>query len=56
VSWGSVSAFFAMGGYATYVWGSYAVTAVVIVVEIALLALRSRAARRELRQPVALRD
>jgi heme exporter protein D len=38
VSWASWSDFFAMGGYALYVWGSYAVTAGLIVVELVLLA------------------
>ena len=32
--------FFAMGGYAFYVWGAYAVTALVVIAEI--LAVRSR--------------
>jgi heme exporter protein D len=40
VSWASWSEFFAMGGYALYVWGSYAVTAGLIVVELVLLARR----------------
>ncbi len=35
--WGSWDAFWAMGGYALYVWGSYAMTLVVIVMEIILL-------------------
>jgi heme exporter protein D len=42
VNWASWSDFFTMGGYALYVWGSYAVTAGLIVVEIALLVLRRR--------------
>lgn len=40
VIWASLSDFFAMGGYALYVWGSYAVTAGLIVVELVLLARR----------------
>lgn len=40
MSWASWSEFFAMGGYALYVWGSYAVTAGLIVVELVLLARR----------------
>jgi heme exporter protein D len=44
MSWGSWSDFWAMGGYALYVWGSYAVTAAAIVVEIVMLRLRRRAA------------
>jgi heme exporter protein D len=42
MNWASWSDFFAMGGYALYVWGSYAVTAGLIVVEIILLVLRRR--------------
>ncbi|MDH3288538.1 MAG: heme exporter protein CcmD [Betaproteobacteria bacterium] len=42
MNWGSWSNFFAMGGYALYVWGSYAVAAGLIVVEIVLLVLRRR--------------
>ena len=44
MNWASWSDFFAMGGYALYVWGSYAVTAGLIVVEIILLRYRRRAA------------
>ena len=46
MKWAGVGAFFAMGGYGFYVWGSYAVTAIVIGLEIALLVSRHRAARR----------
>ncbi len=42
MSWGSAFEFFAMGGYALYVWGSYAVTSVVLVAELWLLARRRR--------------
>jgi heme exporter protein D len=44
MNWASWSNFFAMGGYALYVWGSYAVTAGLIVMEIILLRNRRRAA------------
>ncbi|UCH52445.1 MAG: heme exporter protein CcmD [Pseudomonadota bacterium] len=37
------SDFFAMGGYALYVWGSYAVAAIVLIGNI--LVARSRASR-----------
>lgn len=40
MSWHSWSEFLAMGGYALYVWGSYAVTLVVFVGEIAALVMR----------------
>ena len=43
MNWGSLSEFLAMGGYGLYVWGSYAVTAGLIVVEIILLRSRRRA-------------
>ncbi len=42
MQWNSVSEFFAMGGYAFYVWGSFGLTAVVMVVE-PLLIRRKRA-------------
>jgi hypothetical protein len=34
MEWGSFNEFFAMGGYGLYVWGSYLVTVVCILVEI----------------------
>ncbi len=43
MSWGSAGEFFAMGGYGLYVWGSYGVTVLAILVEV--LALRARRAR-----------
>jgi heme exporter protein D len=36
-----MSEFFAMGGYAWYVWGSYGVTFVLLAVEVVLLWKRS---------------
>ena len=42
MSWGSWSEFFSMGGYALYVWGSYAVTAGLIALEAIMLILRRR--------------
>jgi len=49
MNWGSVSAFLVMGGYGGFVWGSYAMAALCIGLEIALLAARHRRLRRELR-------
>jgi heme exporter protein D len=37
-----MSEFFAMGGHAWYVWGSYGVTLACLAAEIALLLKRSR--------------
>lgn len=42
MNWAGWADFFAMGGYALYVWGSYAVTLGLMVMEIVLLALRRR--------------
>ena len=42
MNWASWSDFFAMGGYALYVWGSYAVTAGLIAVEVVMLLVRRR--------------
>ena len=39
--------FFAMGGYAFYVWGSYAVTAALLALEVIFLRARSRRAHRD---------
>ena len=43
MSWGSVGEFLHMGGYALYVWGSYAVTLGLLALEAALLVSRERA-------------
>ena len=40
--WASWSDFFAMGGYAFYVWGSYVVTAVLMIAEVILVFRRHR--------------
>jgi heme exporter protein D len=42
MSWSSWSDFFAMGGYALYVWGSYAAVAALIATEVTLLVVRRR--------------
>jgi heme exporter protein D len=43
MQWHSVSEFLDMGGYALYVWGSFGISAVVVIAEI----LQVRAKRRE---------
>ena len=48
MNWGSAGEFFAMGGYAAFVWVSFGVTAACIVVEIIVLKARHRAAVRAL--------
>jgi heme exporter protein D len=50
MQWASWSAFWDMGGAAVFVWGSYAVTAILIAVELILVLRRRRhTARRLLR-------
>jgi heme exporter protein D len=44
MNWPSASAFFDMGGYGLYVWGSYAVTALLMGAEPWLVSRRQRAA------------
>jgi heme exporter protein D len=39
--------FFAMGGYAFYVWGSYGITALVLAAEVVAVIVRRRRARAE---------
>ncbi|MDD5404171.1 MAG: heme exporter protein CcmD [Sulfuricella sp.] len=52
MSWNSWTEFFHMGGYAFYVWGSYAVTAVLIAGEILLLRTHRRKALELVRRTV----
>jgi len=47
MNWGSASAFFEMGGYGLYVWGSYVVAAALMVVEPVLVHWRHRRALRD---------
>jgi heme exporter protein D len=49
MSWGSLDNFLAMGGYGLYVWGSYAVTFILIVAELLVLARRRRNAVERIR-------
>lgn len=46
--WETWSDFFAMGGYALYVWGSFVVVFGLMLCEVALLKLRGKAIRKEL--------
>ena len=40
MSWASAAEFFAMGGYAFYVWGSFLATAMCVAAEMLLLRAR----------------
>lgn len=50
MNWGSAAEFFAMGGYAAYVWGSFAVVALGMAVECLAVRARRRRALSELRR------
>ncbi len=50
MSWGSLSSFLHMGGYALYVWGAYIVFAVFLAAEVALLLRRRRTLAHRLSQ------
>ena len=49
MQWSSASEFFAMGGYAFYVWGSFGATALVMLVESLLIRSRRQEVLRNLR-------
>lgn len=55
MNWGSANEFFAMGGYAFYVWGSYGVTALFLVLEVVLLLLRKRTIIQRLGRRIRMR-
>ena len=46
--WSNFSDFLQMGGYALFVWGSYLVTILALVIEIAFLRSRNKALRKTL--------
>jgi heme exporter protein D len=46
--WQSWSDFFAMGGYALYVWGSFVVVFGLMLCEVVVLRLRGKSIRKEL--------
>lgn len=50
MNWESPAAFFAMGGYGLYVWGSFGVCAILLIVEPILAAKRRNDILRSLRR------
>ncbi len=44
MQWNNAAEFFAMGGYGVYVWGSFGVSALALVVEVWLIRRRRAAA------------
>jgi heme exporter protein D len=55
MNWGSVSDFFAMGGHAFYVWGSFGACAALMIVEPLLARLRRSQAINELKREIRAR-
>lgn len=55
MNWGSASNFFAMGGYAFYVWGSYGVTFLFLALEITFLLMRKRTVAQRLGRRIRMR-
>lgn len=53
MNWESWEAFWAMGGYGLYVWGSFGVTALCIAGEVWLLGRQRRQVRQRLRRLLA---
>lgn len=49
MNWSSASEFFAMGGYGFYVWGSFGMTALVMLGELVGLRLRRKALLRAMK-------
>ncbi|OIQ79461.1 heme exporter protein D (CcmD) [mine drainage metagenome] len=56
MNWHSASDFFAMGGYALYVWGSVGVCAAGLLIEVVALRLRRHAALAMLRRQHAVQQ
>jgi heme exporter protein D len=50
MNWGSPAEFFAMGGYALYVWGSFIVCIIIMVMEPILARKRQKDILRALRR------
>lgn len=54
--WDSVHAFFNMGGYAFYVWGSFGLTLLAVVWEVVGLSQRRKQAIRVIKQASLLKQ
>ncbi|WP_456412648.1 heme exporter protein CcmD [Thiolapillus sp.] len=53
---GGLSEFFAMGGYALYVWGSFGATALLMIAEPLLLRQRRKAALQRISRLVRIKS
>ncbi len=55
MNWNSPAEFFAMGGYAFYVWGSFGACALLLALEPLLLKMRRTTALTEIKREIAAR-
>jgi heme exporter protein D len=53
MQWNSIGEFFAMGGYGFYVWGSFGVTALALLIEPLLLRKRQSDVANSLRRELS---
>lgn len=56
VAWNSLDAFLTMGGYGLYVWGSFGISALVMVLEPVLIRQRHRQALQQLVQELQAQE
>ena len=56
VAWGSLDAFLTMGGYGLYVWGSFGISALVMVLEPVSIRQRHLKARQQLAQELQAQE
>ena len=56
IYWNSPADFFAMGGYAFYVWGSFGACALALAIEPLLLARRRSEVLRSLRRELSIKE
>ncbi|OIQ99061.1 heme exporter protein D (CcmD) [mine drainage metagenome] len=56
MNWHSPAEFFAMGGYALYVWGSFGVTALALLIEPLLLRKRRSEVLRSLKRELSAKE
>ncbi|HUW38044.1 MAG TPA: heme exporter protein CcmD [Rhodocyclaceae bacterium] len=56
MNWHSPAEFFAMGGYAFYVWGSFGVTALALLIEPLLLRKRRSEVLRSLKRELSAKE
>jgi heme exporter protein D len=55
MTWGSAAEFFAMGGHALYVWGSFGACAALMIIEPILARMRRSQAINELKRELRAR-